>query len=274
MPVTTPSGHRYVLTLIDDYSRYTEIRLLKSKDEVFDVIKNYVARMNTRFGRKPIIFRSDNGLSGESLRGCILVNLTINFVENVFITMHYQATSAQSRRLVTCCMQLGRFKWYNIRKPSTNSQQADPEYFEKQALALQPLPGYTDKLVDIWLEMVSVSRDVTFKRDDFFIQRNVKQWLPELDIEKTRAEYEYIAALKNAPNLVKRIFTVQYGQRKDSTFLWKRALVNLVRQHDLDNESLESRIARHTALIRHWTALLVEMKSVSYFTQVDIRYVA
>ncbi|KFD64813.1 hypothetical protein M514_23025 [Trichuris suis] len=62
-PVTTTSGHRYSLTLIDNYSRYTEIRLLKPKDEVFDVIKNYVARMNTRFGRKPIIFRSDNDLS-------------------------------------------------------------------------------------------------------------------------------------------------------------------------------------------------------------------
>ncbi|CDW57647.1 hypothetical protein TTRE_0000594001 [Trichuris trichiura] len=181
--------------------------------------------------------------------------------------MYCQATSAQNRKLVTCCMQLSRFKWYNIRKPSTNPRQADPDYFEKQALALEPSPGYTDRLADIWLEMVSVSRDVSFKRDDFFIQRDVKQWLPQLDLEKARAEYEDIAALKNAPNLVKKIFSVQYGQRKDSTFLWKRVLMNLVRQHDLDNNSLESRIARHTALIRHWTALLVEMKSVSYFTK-------
>uniref|UniRef100_A0A5S6QDT8 Small ribosomal subunit protein uS15m n=1 Tax=Trichuris muris TaxID=70415 RepID=A0A5S6QDT8_TRIMR len=176
-------------------------------------------------------------------------------------TMRYQAMYVQSRSLVVCCMRPGRFKWYNIRKPAADSRQAEPEYFEKQALALEPAPGYIDKLGAIWLEMVSVGRDVSFKRDDFFIQRDVKRWLPELDVEKPRAEYEYVKALKSAPETVQKIFSVQYGHRKDSTFLWKRMLISLVQQHDLDNESLEARIARHTALIRHWTTLLMQMKS-------------
>ncbi|KFD66912.1 hypothetical protein M514_20778 [Trichuris suis] len=61
MPVETPSGHRYFLTLVDDHSRFTVVHLLKSKDEVFDAIKNYIAKMGNRFSRKPMIFRSDNG---------------------------------------------------------------------------------------------------------------------------------------------------------------------------------------------------------------------
>ncbi|KRY02815.1 28S ribosomal protein S15, mitochondrial, partial [Trichinella patagoniensis] len=49
------------------------------------------------------------------------------------------------------------------------------------------------------------------------------------------------------------------------TFQWKRALMNKVRQNELDTSSLEVRIAKHTALIRHWSKLLSEMKSVCAF---------
>uniref|UniRef100_A0A5S6Q1M4 Integrase catalytic domain-containing protein n=1 Tax=Trichuris muris TaxID=70415 RepID=A0A5S6Q1M4_TRIMR len=61
MPTATPSGRRYMLTFIDDYSRFTFIRLLKTKDETVCVVKEYVAVMNTRFGRHPATFRTDNG---------------------------------------------------------------------------------------------------------------------------------------------------------------------------------------------------------------------
>lgn len=61
MQTPTPSGNRYFLTLIDDYSRFTVVRLIKSKDEVPKVVQEYIASMNTRFGRKPIAIRTDNG---------------------------------------------------------------------------------------------------------------------------------------------------------------------------------------------------------------------
>ncbi|KFD64403.1 hypothetical protein M514_23427 [Trichuris suis] len=61
MPTATPAGHRYMLTLIDDHTRFTMVRLIKSKSEVTSVIKEYVARMENRFGRSPIAFRTDNG---------------------------------------------------------------------------------------------------------------------------------------------------------------------------------------------------------------------
>ncbi|KFD60304.1 hypothetical protein M514_27523 [Trichuris suis] len=61
MPTATPAGHRYMLTLIDDHTRFTMVRLIKSKSEVTSVIKEYVARMKNRFGRSSIAFRTDNG---------------------------------------------------------------------------------------------------------------------------------------------------------------------------------------------------------------------
>ena len=61
MPVTTPSGNRYFMTIIDDYSRYTEVYFLKEKTEVENRIKEYVEYVKNRFDQKPKVIRSDNG---------------------------------------------------------------------------------------------------------------------------------------------------------------------------------------------------------------------
>lgn len=61
MQTETSSGNRYLLTLIDDYSRFTVVRLIKSKTEVSKVIQEYIAIMSNRFGRKPVTLRTDNG---------------------------------------------------------------------------------------------------------------------------------------------------------------------------------------------------------------------
>ncbi|KRY11615.1 Retrovirus-related Pol polyprotein from transposon TNT 1-94 [Trichinella patagoniensis] len=61
MPTATPSDHRYMMTFIDDYSRFTVVYLLKTKDEAVDRIKYYVATLHTKFGRNPVTLRTDNG---------------------------------------------------------------------------------------------------------------------------------------------------------------------------------------------------------------------
>ncbi|OUC43869.1 integrase core domain protein [Trichinella nativa] len=61
MLTATPSDHRYMMTLIDDYSRFTVVYLLKTKDEAVDRIKDYVATLHTKFGRNPVTLRTDNG---------------------------------------------------------------------------------------------------------------------------------------------------------------------------------------------------------------------
>ncbi|KRX14101.1 Retrovirus-related Pol polyprotein from transposon TNT 1-94 [Trichinella nelsoni] len=61
MPTATPSDDRYMMTLIDDYSRFPVVYLLKTKDEAVDRIKDYVATLHTKFGRNPVTLRTDNG---------------------------------------------------------------------------------------------------------------------------------------------------------------------------------------------------------------------
>lgn len=61
MQTTTPGGKRYVLTMIDDYSGYTEVYLLAHKSEVFRHVKEYIEAIKTKFNRKPKTLRSDRG---------------------------------------------------------------------------------------------------------------------------------------------------------------------------------------------------------------------
>lgn len=62
-PVEVPSvsGYRYFMTIIDDYSRFCVLYLLKRKSEVAEKIVEYVALVKTLFGRKPKAVRSDQG---------------------------------------------------------------------------------------------------------------------------------------------------------------------------------------------------------------------
>lgn len=61
MKNTTPGGCRYLMTLIDDRSRYTVVCLLRQKSDTAACIKRFVAHVKTRFGRAPCVIRSDGG---------------------------------------------------------------------------------------------------------------------------------------------------------------------------------------------------------------------
>ena len=61
MQTVTPGGKRYFMTMIDDFSRYTEVYLLSHKSEVPEKIKEYVRYVQTKFGKTPKKIRSDRG---------------------------------------------------------------------------------------------------------------------------------------------------------------------------------------------------------------------
>lgn len=61
MRTATPSGKKYILTIIDDFSRYTVIYLLKNKSDTIDAIKGYVEMVKTKFKSRPKVIRSDRG---------------------------------------------------------------------------------------------------------------------------------------------------------------------------------------------------------------------
>ena len=62
-PLPTPSygGSRYVLTFIDDYSRFCWVYFLKLKSEVFEQLKVWKELVENHSGKKIKVLRIDNG---------------------------------------------------------------------------------------------------------------------------------------------------------------------------------------------------------------------
>lgn len=56
------SNAKYVLTLVDDYTRATWTYLLQSKQCVFPVLKEFINMITTQFNKTVKQVRTDNGL--------------------------------------------------------------------------------------------------------------------------------------------------------------------------------------------------------------------
>lgn len=66
----TSGGARYFLTIVDDYTRATWTHLLGSKSSAFDLLKAFIAMVDTHFSFKIQSVRSDNALElGSSTYG-------------------------------------------------------------------------------------------------------------------------------------------------------------------------------------------------------------
>ncbi|GJX67800.1 retrovirus-related pol polyprotein from transposon TNT 1-94 [Tanacetum coccineum] len=61
MRIASINGKRYVLVIVDDYSRYTWVHFLRSKDEAPEVFKTFLKRITVLLQSHVIIIRSDNG---------------------------------------------------------------------------------------------------------------------------------------------------------------------------------------------------------------------
>lgn len=62
-PITpaTPAGDKYFMLLVDDFSRWMHVYVLKSKDQAFDVFVRYKAEVENQTGCKIKTLRSDGG---------------------------------------------------------------------------------------------------------------------------------------------------------------------------------------------------------------------
>nr|GFA72660.1 retrovirus-related Pol polyprotein from transposon TNT 1-94 [Tanacetum cinerariifolium]GFA88612.1 retrovirus-related Pol polyprotein from transposon TNT 1-94 [Tanacetum cinerariifolium] len=62
MRIASINGKQYVLVIVDDYSRYTWVHFLRSKDETPEVIIKFLKRITVLFQSPVIIIRTDNGI--------------------------------------------------------------------------------------------------------------------------------------------------------------------------------------------------------------------
>ncbi|CAI5440382.1 unnamed protein product [Caenorhabditis angaria] len=164
-------------------------------------------------------------------------------------------TSAQVQR--------GRTAFYNIHQKVNDPAKQDPDYFEKKARSLPLDENYIDALSKLYYEKIGSERDLGLKAADNLILEKEEFGLPKIDKTKLRSKYEDLDVMQNAPELVKKIFSVEMATRKELSHEWKNSLIKSVRQHSLDSNSLEMKIAWLTALIRHWSLLVNDMAKTS-----------
>nr|GFB89531.1 putative ribonuclease H-like domain-containing protein [Tanacetum cinerariifolium] len=85
MRVQSINGKRYVLVVIDDYSRYTWVFFLHSKDEASDVIISFIKKTQVNLQLQVQRVRTDNGTEFK--------NKTLaKFFDEVGITQQFSAT--------------------------------------------------------------------------------------------------------------------------------------------------------------------------------------
>nr|GFD33668.1 putative ribonuclease H-like domain-containing protein [Tanacetum cinerariifolium] len=61
MRIASINGKRYILVIVDDYSCYTWVHFLRSKDEAPAVIITFLKRITVLLQSPVIIIRTDNG---------------------------------------------------------------------------------------------------------------------------------------------------------------------------------------------------------------------
>jgi transposase InsO family protein len=61
LPVPSLSGCKYVITFLDDFSKYSVVRVVKHKDETAGLVQEVIKRLETQSGQKLKVARTDNG---------------------------------------------------------------------------------------------------------------------------------------------------------------------------------------------------------------------
>nr|GEU46409.1 hypothetical protein [Tanacetum cinerariifolium] len=61
MRVASINGKKYILVIVDDYSRFTWVYFLHSKDETLEIIKKFIAQAHLNYKAKVYKIRTDNG---------------------------------------------------------------------------------------------------------------------------------------------------------------------------------------------------------------------
>lgn len=84
---------RFFVSIIDDYSRYCWVYMLSSKDEVTQKIKDFHARVTTKYNARIIYFRSDNG-------GEYTLRSLVNFFTPLGITHEFSVPDAHQQNSV------------------------------------------------------------------------------------------------------------------------------------------------------------------------------
>ncbi|GJV51962.1 integrase, catalytic region, zinc finger, CCHC-type containing protein [Tanacetum coccineum] len=85
MRVALINGKKYILVMVDDYSQYTWVYFLHSKDETPEIIKKFIAQAQLNYKAKVCKIRTDNGTE----------------FKNVTLKAHYEKLGIMQKKLTT-----------------------------------------------------------------------------------------------------------------------------------------------------------------------------
>lgn len=71
-------GHKYFLTLVDDYTRYTWIILLKTKDQTKANLIQFIAYIENRFQTSIKCLRPENGTEFVSMSSFVMSKVIVH----------------------------------------------------------------------------------------------------------------------------------------------------------------------------------------------------
>lgn len=63
--------------------------------------------------------------------------------------------------------------------------------------------------------------------------------LSKIESLRPKVDYENVPELKDAPLEVKKIFSIEFGERHDYTAAHKKDLIDLVKSHHYDKDSMQ-----------------------------------
>lgn len=100
---------------------------------------------------------------------------------------------------------------------------------------------YLDNLKFLWEEKIGSHRELQLKAADLLVGNTTDYGLPNIDKTQPRLDYRNVDALKNAPESVQKILSIDMGERSDLTSTWKRELIDKVKLSEYDTTSSEAR---------------------------------
>jgi len=99
-------GAKYVLTFLDDYSRFATVKFLKHKAEVPKYIRQYRSLNENKFGVKMGQLKMDNG--GEHIGEVFENDLRNNGIEHIKSCPRCPELNGRSERLNRSLMEMAR----------------------------------------------------------------------------------------------------------------------------------------------------------------------
>nr|GEU54259.1 zinc finger, CCHC-type [Tanacetum cinerariifolium] len=171
----TPTGNRYFMLLVDDYSRVMWVYLLKAKDEALEVFKNFRKKVKTETEEKVKVLRTDRGgefLSNQFTTYCNETGLERHYTSPrnrtvVEIVRSNLKTMCMPDVLVFGCVAHMRIAKSHLKKLDDRSMKLVHLGIEKGSKAYRLLDSDTGKLY--------VSRDVVFEEQQAWMwEKSVK----------------------------------------------------------------------------------------------------